>query len=407
VSAVVDASPVVAAPALPRLRHQALEMFGANALQRVTGAAGGVVAAHLLGPAGRGTYAILVLLGSAVSLLMASGLQFWVAARLAVDAAAGDVRPVLRRHGRVATGILLAVGAVAAVAPAADRGAVAVVAAMAIANAASLVLLAVPVGLRRTRRAAVALAVGGATWLIWLGLAALLHWDSAPLIALGAGVSQVGAVAVCLGPYLRLPKGGAADPAREHRAVLRAHLAPGLGELVLLGAFRVDIALVAALASPGAAGLYAVATSVSEGLWLLPDAVSGVLLPQVAAHGNTDVRKVRAWSVGATALVALPVVLLRDPIVTTVFGHPYRHAASALPWLVLAALALSSWKVDSSALVARGRGSVRLASASAALAVLVAGDLLLIPHFGIRGAAWSCMAAYGLAAAIAARAAHR
>jgi O-antigen/teichoic acid export membrane protein len=382
-------------------------MFGANALQRVTGAAGGVVAAHLLGPAGRGTYAILVLFGSALALLMASGLQFWVAARLAVDGAADDLRPVLRRHGRVATGILLGAAGLVALAPAADRGALAVVAAVAVASAASLVLLAVPIGLRRTRRAAGALAAGGVVWLVWLALAAALHWHSPALIALGAGVSQVGVVVICLGPLLCLPPSGAPDVAESHRSVLHAYVAPGLGELVLLGAFRVDIALVAALASPGAAGLYAVATSISEGLWLLPDAVSGVLLPQVAAHGNTDVRKVRAWSVGATALLALPVMVLRTPLVTTVFGHPYRQAATALPWLVLAALALSCWKVDSSALVARGRGSVRLASASAALVVLVAGDLALIPHFGIRGAAWSCMAAYGLAAAIAARAAHR
>ena len=393
---------------VPRLRRQAFEMTAATAVQRGTGAIGGIVAAHLLGPAGRGEYALYILFGSAIGLVLAGGLQFWVPTRLGVDASASDVRAVLARQARVVALAAAVTLGVASLLPHPVRATVAVLLALALGNGASTVLLAVPVGLRRTSIAALSLGAGGACWIGWLGLAVGLHWHAPEAIALGAAVSQAAVTAVCAWVLVaHVPRPTAAVAAAEHHRVLRAHLAPGLGEIVLLAAFRIDIAMVALLAGPRSAGLYAVATSVAEVLWLLPDAVANVLLPQVAAHANTNLRLVRAAALAACVAVAVPVVVFRVPLVVGVFGEPYRGATVALPWLVLAVLLLGSWKIDSAALMARGRGGVRLQSATLGLVVLVVGDLLLIPPFGIRGAAWACLAGYGTAAAIASRCAHR
>jgi O-antigen/teichoic acid export membrane protein len=409
VSAVVDASPVVAAPAPPRLRHQALEMFGANALQRVTGAAGGVVAAHLLGPAGRGTYALEVLFGSGIGLALTCGLQFWVAGRLAVDPTAADVRMVLRRQVRILAPVMTVLAGASACLPSSARAAALVLLAIAASNAISTVAVAIPLGLRRTRTAAVALGAGGAAWIGWLCLAVLLDWRAPAAVALGAAVAQLVTAAVCLRFGARtLPRGAASARSRSHhRKVVRAEVAAGLGEVVLLAAFRVDVALVAVLVGPRAAGLYAVATSVAEGLWVMPDAIANVALPQVAAHARTNVRLIRGAAVGSAALLAVPVLLVRQPLITTVFGSDFGDAATAIPGLLVAVVLLSAWKVDSAALSARGRGAIRLQSAAVALGVLVVGDLLLVPRWGIAGASIACAAAYGSAAVIAARSVSR
>jgi O-antigen/teichoic acid export membrane protein len=383
-------------------------MTAAATFQRATGAAGGVIAAHLLGPAGRGVYALVVLAGAGGALLATCGLQFWVARRLAVDPGDGAVRGVLLRHARLLLPWLALVAAAGtAVVPAGTRGALLAAAALVAANAASLLLLAVPTGQRRTGVTAAALASGGVAWLAWLGMAVVAGWHSPAVVALGATVSHLAIAGACArwaGP-LRASAPSAVQS--EHAAAVRGHLAPGLGELVLLSAFRVDVALVAVLASPTAAGIYAVATSLAELIWLVPDAVATVLLPHLAGSADAGTGPALRLSLAAMGMVSLPLLVAPDWIISMVFGEPYRGAASALPWLVGAALLLGIWKVETTGLVARGRGGVRLWSAVSALGVLIAGDLVLVPAHGPTGAAWACAAGYAAATAFALRAARR
>src|SRR5436190_12789080 len=66
-------------------------------LFRVSGAIGGLLAARLLGPVGRGQYALFVLAGTAIGTLGTGGLQFWIARQLANDAT-DEVGGVIDTH---------------------------------------------------------------------------------------------------------------------------------------------------------------------------------------------------------------------------------------------------------------------------------------------------------------------
>jgi O-antigen/teichoic acid export membrane protein len=69
---------------------------------RLVGAAGGVLAAHLLGPEGKGVAALLVLAGTVIGTLGTGGLQIWASRQVAASQPQG-LRGVLRRQVRLVT----------------------------------------------------------------------------------------------------------------------------------------------------------------------------------------------------------------------------------------------------------------------------------------------------------------
>lgn len=97
-------------------------------------------------------------------------------------------------------------------------------------------------------------------------------------------------------------------------------------------------------------------------------------------------------------LLTWPLYLLAmifGPEVLTVFGHSYRAGGTVMVILGCAMLVATACGQVDMVLIATGRSSWSLANGLLAVAVNVTLDLLLIPHYGIAGAA------FGWAAAIA------
>jgi len=77
------------------LRRALVVSSAGTTLTRLVGATGGLLAARLLGPAGRGEFAVLMVLATGLSFLLAAGVQFWVTVTASrtggIGAAAGTV----------------------------------------------------------------------------------------------------------------------------------------------------------------------------------------------------------------------------------------------------------------------------------------------------------------------------
>src|SRR5262249_22622240 len=92
---------VVAAPVARRahgLRRALALSSGGAAGARVTGGVGGVLAARVLGPTGRGQLAVLVFVATAASMAASAGIQFWVAREVARCHGVHSVTRVVRIH---------------------------------------------------------------------------------------------------------------------------------------------------------------------------------------------------------------------------------------------------------------------------------------------------------------------
>ncbi len=164
--------------------------------------------------------------------------------------------------------------------------------------------------------------------------------------------------------------------------------------------YRLDVLLLSLFMGVGTVGLYATAVAAAEALWYLPEAVGTVLFPKIAfstAEEASSFTPVVARLVFSLTLVlGLVLGVLSYPLVTWVFGADYAGSVPALRLLLPGAIALSLAKVLSSDLGGRGLLWYNTLAALSGLAATVVLDLLLIPRWGINGAAVASCVSYTL-----------
>ncbi len=370
--------------------------------------AGNVLIARFLGPAANGSFALLLNLVNVASLLVLFGLG---SATVYLGARDRSLLPALAGN---AAGTALLTGAVAAFG----------VAALALLPAGAAYLERS--GLERAAVWAMALALPLVQANAFLPevLRAAGRLTAYNGIALGRVALYCGAVVVLCGAWDRGFEGAlsswwlaqvvaavaalvlarhAAGGLRLDRGVLRQSLGFGLklypGNLAQFLNYRLDLFLVAFFAGPAEVGLYAVAVAVAELVWELPHAVRTVLLHRVAAtadRAEADRQTARASRLVGSLVFAicLGLALASFPLLGLVYGAPYRPAALALILLLPGVWLLAVGKLLAIHVAGRGRPEIPTRAALLSLAVTVALDLLLIPRFGIAGAAVASSVAY-------------
>jgi len=176
---------------------------------------------------------------------------------------------------------------------------------------------------------------------------------------------------------------------------VQAHLVNILGFLN----YRVDMFLVNGFLGPAAVGLYAVGVGLVEKLWMVSHAASTVLFPRVAAEKEEDRRKeftplVARTLLWTTALGALLLALFSRWIVLLLYSEAFLPAVSALRALLIGIVALSAGRVLSNDIAGRGFPGLNIYTGLAAVVTNVILNLLWIPRYGIVGAAWASTVSY-------------
>ncbi len=187
------------------------------------------------------------------------------------------------------------------------------------------------------------------------------------------------------------------DPVLLRRAVafgVKAYVAQVFLFLVL----RVDQVLVASFAGYRALGLYALATTVAELLWLLTDPLAGAMVPHVVRARMGDDRRlsfaVARLSLWISAAAAACGWFLAPLVVPVVYGAGFTAATPALRLLLPGVVALAAARPLGSVLVKEGRALVASVLGLGALALNVALNLALLPRIGIRGASIASSVSY-------------
>ena len=196
-------------------------------------------------------------------------------------------------------------------------------------------------------------------------------------------------------------------PARIHfdfelgRGLLGFGVRSYWGSLLNLLNSRFDFFLVGLYLSPAKVGFYAVAVYVAELLWKLPESVCIVLQPRVAQLPEAEARyftpRVLRLLMPLLLLIAMLIAIFSGPIVRILFGTSFSDSVPVLLILLPGFLANAVCKILSSDLLARGHPLKYSATSALAFLTMLLFDLLLIPRFGIRGAALASVIAYFLA----------
>lgn len=218
------------------------------------------------------------------------------------------------------------------------------------------------------------------------------------LTSVVAGVLAVVAIAWLTGRERR----GAADPDDAPPAIAWPSLARGfwafalpraLGQSFDVAVLWFDTLFVAALIGATDAGIYAAGTRYLLIGTFVTEAIQQAIAPKVSSlltvRKTREAREVVGQATTWAAAIIWPtylVVAAFSAVLLAVFGPSYVRAQGALVLLALGMLLASTCGPSDSVILMSGRSRHSMFNSAAALVVNVAGNLLLVPRYGITAA---------------------
>lgn len=181
-----------------------------------------------------------------------------------------------------------------------------------------------------------------------------------------------------------------------------------LGQLSAVAYFlllRLDQGVLEHFRGAAEVGIYSLAVYVGEMLWLLPGALTPLLVHSSAADASdplrdrTAARAVR-MGVGLTAAAALPLYVLAVPLLSLAGGGQYAASGPALRALLPGIVAFAPGVVLAGDFIGRGRPHWNTQASVLTVVVNLAAAFLLIPSGGAVGAAWASSLAYACGSAV-------
>ena len=171
---------------------------------------------------------------------------------------------------------------------------------------------------------------------------------------------------------------------------------PMAGNLAVFLALRLDRIILAIVAGTSSLGIYAVALTVPATFRFLPRAVGQVIADRGRSHIDTVTvsrRHIRLFLI-SHALVLAAVALVGWVLLPAVFGEGFVDARDVLVVVTFAEVALSIHLMHQALLVGFGRPKGIGVPQVAGAVVMVTLDLVMIPRWGMQGAAWAALFGY-------------
>lgn len=173
-----------------------------------------------------------------------------------------------------------------------------------------------------------------------------------------------------------------------------------LGNLIQLLNLRLDSYLVLLLVNSAGVGIYTVGVTLSEGMWLIANSVGVVLLTSLTASDDEGAARMTPIicrnTLLVTGLAAICAAAVSPWVIPAIYGGDYDDSVLVFAWLLPGTVAAAGTKILAAYLFSRGRPLINAQVAFVVLLVTLAGDISLIPAFGVPGAAAASSFAYGI-----------
>lgn len=163
--------------------------------------------------------------------------------------------------------------------------------------------------------------------------------------------------------------------------------------------YKVDIIILDHMVTPHDLGIYSVGVSIAELLWQLPAAI-GIVLFSRSANSSTDKestnRATKILRLSWPPLIAVASVLMTftPQIVDLLYGSNFEQASTIIRLLLPGVMVMVLFKILYSDLAGRGHPLFALKIFSVSLVINLLFNLILIPIYGINGAAISSTMSY-------------
>lgn len=186
-----------------------------------------------------------------------------------------------------------------------------------------------------------------------------------------------------------------------------------IGVMLILNAiyFRVDIVMISWFRTPAEVGWYGLAYRIVESGLFLPAVFGGLLLPKLSAAQVNKQASLISQSLFVMLIVGAPVFVVltgaATGFVTLFAGEAFAPSGPLLTVLAAALVTMFFGNIFGFTLVATGRQRALLYLYAALAAFNAIANLVVIPHFGAAGAAWTTVATEAVSAIIAATLVYR
>jgi O-antigen/teichoic acid export membrane protein len=170
-----------------------------------------------------------------------------------------------------------------------------------------------------------------------------------------------------------------------------------VGDRIVFAVYRVDLAVI---------GVYSMGASFALTLKLFLSAFESAWAPfYYATAREPDGRRVfslvTTYAFAVLALMTAGLCAIAEDLVALMVGEPFAAAADVIPWIAAGVLLQGIYLLTSIGLNLTKNTKYYPVATSAAAGASVVLNVLLIPRYGIVGAAWANAAAYGVQAALA------
>jgi O-antigen/teichoic acid export membrane protein len=170
-----------------------------------------------------------------------------------------------------------------------------------------------------------------------------------------------------------------------------------IGNLAQFFNYRLDAFIVSYFLGPVGVGLYVYSKIFGESVWLLSASMASVLLPTLAGqHEKSRQIAVKAVvaTLGVSVLAGLAAFLIGPTFIILLLGPSFAGAVNPFLFLLPGVVIFSITNVLATYLTAAGKPGLNAVIAFISFLFTVIFDILLIPRYGMSGAAFATGISY-------------
>ncbi|KON86261.1 hypothetical protein AF332_05115 [Sporosarcina globispora] len=169
--------------------------------------------------------------------------------------------------------------------------------------------------------------------------------------------------------------------------------------------YRADIYLISMFLNPASVGLYGVAVSIAERLWIVSQSISSVLYPVISSSNDIESKNKLTSIISRNVLFfsilgGIVFYFVSDLIFRILFGAAYDESSDILKMLLPGIILFSVDRILSNDLAGRGKPELNMYTSIFTVVSNIILNFVLIPKIGIAGAAVSTSVTYSLSTII-------
>lgn len=165
--------------------------------------------------------------------------------------------------------------------------------------------------------------------------------------------------------------------------------------------YRADVIIIKYFLNTAAVGYYSISVSFAELMWIISQSASTVIFPRISSLENKDDKNkitntVARFVLFATLMGVIIMFFASDFIIPFIYSKSFNQSIMPLKIILIGILFFSFARVLSNDLTGRGKPELNIITSSVGLTINIVLNILMIPQYGINGAALSSSISYSI-----------